>query len=171
MTPNPVELLIQEHEVITKALNNVLNLKELIQSDPTKFNNELKSYIGFFRNYADNFHHQKEERILFAQMKIKKEDLGDTVIKEMFENHTDFREMLAEIESLNNEGKYEKAFHEFEQYNNALLDHIAVEDHEIFQIALTIFNPEELAKLAHQFSDNDRDLGDDYKKSMEDMVN
>ena len=168
---NPVELLIQEHEVITKALNNVLNLKSFILSDPEKFKSEMKSYISFFRNYADNFHHQKEERILFVQMKNKREDLGDNVIKEMFDNHTDFREMLASIESLNEEGNYEKAFHEFENYNNVLLDHIAVEDQEVFQIALSIFSEDELEKLSGQFSDNDRDLGTDYKTSMENMVN
>jgi len=168
---NPVELLMQEHEVITKALNNVLNLKPFIFSDPEKFKSEIKSYISFFRNYADNFHHQKEERILFVQMKKKKEELGDGVIKEMYDNHEDFREMLSEIESLTDEGKYEKAFHQFESYNNALLDHIAVEDFEIFQMALSIFSEEELEKLSGQFSDNDRDLGTDYKTSMENMVN
>lgn len=168
---NPIELLVQEHEVITKALNNVLDLKPLILSDPEKFKSEMKSYINFFRNYADNFHHQKEERILFVQMKKKKEELGEGLIKEMYDNHADFREMLAEIELLTDEGKVDKAFHAFENYNNALLDHIAVEDFEIFQIALTIFSTEELEKLSHLFTDNDRDLGTDYKTSMENMVN
>jgi hemerythrin-like domain-containing protein len=168
---NPVELLMQEHEVITKALHNVLDLKPFIVSDPEKFKMEMKSYISFFRNYADNFHHQKEERILFVQMKNKREELADGVIKEMYDNHEDFREMLSEIESLTDEGNYEKAFHQFENYNNALLDHIAVEDFELFQTALSIFSEDELEKLSGQFSDNDRELGNDYKSSMENMVN
>ncbi len=168
---NPVDLLIQEHEVITKALNNVLNLKELIQSDSKKFQTELNSYIHFFRNYADNFHHQKEERILFVQMNDKQNHLSDGIIKEMYDNHIVFREMLAEIEKLNNESKFDEAYIAFEEYYNALLDHIAVEDFEIFQIALSIFSKEELDKLSFQFDDNDRNLGLDNKKSMEDMVN
>ena len=167
---NPVELLIEEHEVITKALHNVLDLKNLIIADPDKFKSELTKYLWFFRNYADQFHHLKEERILFLQMKNKKTELGDGVIKEMFDNHDDFREMLTEIETFNDGGNLDKAFQQFEKYNNALLDHIAVEEQEIFEIALTIFNQEELEKLSHQFTDTDRDLGMDYKGSMEDMV-
>ncbi|MFI5221472.1 MAG: hemerythrin domain-containing protein [Bacteroidia bacterium] len=167
---NPIDLLMQEHQIITKALENVLGLKKLIQADPDKYNAEMRNYIGFFRNYADNFHHQKEERILFIQMKRKKEEMGDGVLKEMYDNHADFRDMLSDIESLIDDGKYEKSFREYEKYYNALLDHIAVEDQEVFQSALAMFTKDELVKLANLFTDTDTDLGMDYKRSMEKMV-
>ena len=88
----------------------------------------------------------------------------------MYDNHADFREMLTDIESLTNEGSFDQAFRAFEKYNDALSDHIAVENQEVFQIALSIFSDEELEKLAHQFTDTDHDLGLDYKKSMEKFV-
>ena len=168
---NPVELLYQEHQVIKKALSNVLGLKNMIIENPENYKLELKNYIGFFRNYADKFHHQKEENILFPEMGKKKEHLGDGVIQEMLDNHSDFREMLADIESLNNAGEFDESFKKFEKYNHELLNHIAVEDDEVFQMALSILDSDDLDKIYFRFLDTDSNLGMDNKLAMEKMVN
>lgn len=165
-----IEMLYQEHSVIKKAIENVKNLQGQISTNPDNFKTEMIKYIDFFRKYADGFHHYKEEQILFPEMGKKNEFLAEGVIKEMFENHEDFREMLGNIDSLISSGEYPKTHLEFEKYSEALLDHIAVEDDEVFQMAETLFDDEELEKIYFRFVDCDSDLGVSGKQKMEAML-
>ena len=168
---NPIEVLYQEHVIIKKAIESVKELKELIDINPDEYKEEMKRYISFFRKYADGFHHYKEEQILFPEMSKKNEFLAEGVIKEMFDNHSDFREILGNIESSVDAGEYKNAHNEFEKYAEALLDHIAVEDDEVFQMAESIFDDSEIEKIYFRFMDCDKDLGTSDKQKMEAMVN
>ena len=51
----------------------------------------LTDLITFFRNYADKFHHYKEEKLLFPLMCEKNDMLENSIIAEMLDNHQDFR--------------------------------------------------------------------------------
>ncbi len=166
-----LEILYQEHAIIKKALQTVKELKELIDKNPDEYKSEMTRYISFFRKYADGFHHYKEEQILFPEMSKKNEFLGDGVIKEMFDNHSDFREMIGAIESSVESGEYKDAHTAFEKYAENLLDHIAVEDDEVFQIPETIFDESEMERIYFRFMDCDADLGASEKKKMEAMIN
>lgn len=168
---NPIEVLYQEHVVIKKALQTVKELKELIDKNQDEYKSEMIRYISFFRKYADGFHHYKEEQILFPEMSKKNEFLAEGVIKEMLENHSDFREMTGNIESLVNSGDYKNAHAAFEKYAEALLDHIAVEDDEVFQMAESVFDDAEIEKIYFRFMDCDKDLGNSDKQKMEAMIN
>jgi hemerythrin-like domain-containing protein len=79
--------------------------------------------------------------------------------------------MLADIESLNNAGEFDESFKKFEKYNHELLNHIAVEDDEVFQMALSILDSDDLDKIYYRFLDTDSNLGMDNKLAMEKMVN
>lgn len=63
-----IEILVQEHKfiielttILRKECVNILNGKEI---DFEKFDN----MIYFIKNFADKYHHQKEEKILFRVM-------------------------------------------------------------------------------------------------------
>ena len=66
-------------------------------------------------------------------------------------------------------GKYEESSRLLFKYTEMLLDHIAVEDEELFQMAETLFNESELEKLYFDFEDIDRELGPDRKKEYENL--
>ncbi len=65
------------------------------------------------------------------------------------------------------EKKYEAAQHQLEQYAEALFDHIAVENEEVFQAAASLFSDAELEKISFRFLDCDRDLGTGRKEELE----
>jgi hemerythrin-like domain-containing protein len=89
--------------------------------------------------------------------------LEDGVIKEMFENHEDFRNMILDIETFLDKKDYLRAQQKLNIYTESLLDHIAVENDEVFQMAETLFDNEELEKIYFRFEDCDRELGETNK--------
>ena len=73
-----IEIMNEEHkyilrmlQVIRKCCFKILNNEEIIYEDFYKI-------IDFIRNYADNHHHKKEEKILFIKMV---EELGEPAKK------------------------------------------------------------------------------------------
>ena len=170
MTNHYIKMLYDEHEVIVNAIDVARQMKPLIEKNPELYDANLHKLIKFFRNYADKFHHYKEEIILFPEMNKRNELLADGVIKEMFENHEDFREMIRGIENNLNEKNYVKAHALLVDYTEQLLDHIAVENDEVFQMAETIFDKFELERIGHRFMDCDRQLGEDIKEELRGMA-
>ncbi|MCC7532396.1 MAG: hemerythrin domain-containing protein [Chitinophagales bacterium] len=164
-----VKVLTHEHETIKRAINQT----NALFADILNGNKDIKAMherIDFFRKYADGYHHHKEEEVLFPEMIKRNEMLEYGVIHEMLQNHEDFREMLAEIETLVNEGNATLALSKFKAYSEALLEHIAVEDEEVFQIAETLLSEDELLTVLYRFEDCDRELGVDAKKDWEDTI-
>ena len=164
-----LEVLYNEHAIIKSIINYRGKISAIAISDPVKFKKIIIELIGFFRNYADKFHHYKEEKLLFPLMCEKNELLENSIIEEMLDNHRDFRELVKQIESAANTGNYEKSSQLLFKYTELLLDHIAVEDEELFQMAETLFDESELEKLYFDFEDIDRELGTGRKKDYENL--
>ncbi len=167
MASEAIEKLYNEHNVIKSVISNIDKVCSLSKSDPEKYKETMAILIGFFRNYADKFHHYKEEKLLFPLMTERNDSLKDGIISEMLDNHNDFRDMVKAIEQAVNNGNYEDSNSLLIKYTGLLLDHIAVEDDELFQIAETLFDVQELEKLSGDFEDIDRELGVELKNEYE----
>ncbi len=161
-----IEVLNKEHQKIKMVLEKTKQLFSEIVSGQKKLD-ELNDMIVFFRKYADSYHHHKEEEILFPEMLKKNEMLQFGIIHEMLQNHEDFREMLSDIEEQVAIGNANLAQQKFNVYEKALLEHIAVEDDELFQIAETLLSEDELTTVLYLFEDCDRELGMDEKLNLE----
>ncbi len=170
MTNPNIKILYDEHEIIVNAIDVAKQMKPLLEKNTELYETMLRKLILFFRNYADKYHHFKEEEILFPEMNRRNELLEDGVIKEMLENHADFREMIGDIEKNLNDHNYAKANEILVKYTEALLDHIAVENDEVFQMAESIFDNAELEKIGFRFMDCDRDLGEAKKEELKEMT-
>ncbi|MCX6291050.1 MAG: hemerythrin domain-containing protein [Bacteroidetes bacterium] len=165
-----LQVLYDEHAVIVNAIDTARNTGSLIDKDNSFYEKIIRGLIRFFRLYADQYHHHKEEIILFPDMASRNEILGSGVIHEMFQNHEDFREMIRNIELNLDQKKYHDAQKQLNQYTEALLDHIAVENDELFLSAETLFNDKELEQIGFRFSDCDRELGDQKKQELVDFA-
>lgn len=161
---NSLEVLYDEHNLITEAIDTARNAKALIGKRDDEYHAAITELIRFFRVFADQYHHQKEEEILFPEMMQRNEILTEGVIREMFEQHNRFREMIHEIEYALNSKKYTEAASKLDEYTELLLDHIAVENDELFLVALGLFSDKELENIFFRFSDLDRNLGDTSKE-------
>ncbi len=161
-----LQLLYDEHEVIVEAIEALKKAGSLIGKDNEAYSGIVKRLITFFREYADKYHHYKEEEILFPEMMRKNEMLATGIVKEMFDNHGDFREMTAGIIKLLDDKEYTRAHQQAEFYAESLLGHIAAENEEVFQIAADIFDDIELERISSRFEDCDRELGNERKSEL-----
>jgi len=164
-----LEVLYNEHEIIKSVIKQGEKIAALSNSNPVLFKNITSELIVFFRNYADRFHHYKEEMLLFPLICEKNEMLKDSIIEEMLENHGDFRNYVKSIESALNSGNNTECNKLLSEYTEKLLNHIAVEDDELFQMAETLFDDKELEKMYYDFQDIDRELGLEIKHDFEKM--
>lgn len=166
-----IRVLYDEHDIIVNAIDAAKQLKSQVGKNDKQYEQNVRDLIDFFRNYADNYHHHKEEQILFPAMKKKNELLADGVLKEMLDNHEEFREMIKNIEKSLNEKNYPEAQKQLEAYSEALLDHIAVENDEVFQMAETLLTEVETEKMLYDFEDADIELGSGKKQEYEELAN
>ena len=165
-----IQMLFDEHEIIVNAIDAAKQLKPQPGKNDKQYEQNVRDLIDFFRNYADNFHHFKEEQILFPAMKKKNELLEDGILKEMFDNHEEFREMIKSIEKFLDEKNYMRAQQQLVIYTEALLDHIAVENDEVFQMAETLLTEDELKKMLFDFEDADIELGGGKKQEFQELA-
>lgn len=162
-----LEILYNEHSVIKSVISLRKKISALSVSDPAKFREIISVLVDFFRNYADKYHHYKEERLLFPLMCERNELLESSIVQEMLDNHSDFRSLVKQIETAADSGNYDQSCSQLNKYTEMLLDHIAVEDEELFQMAETLFDADELEKLYFDFEDIDRELGIEFKRKYE----
>lgn len=160
-----ISMLYEEHEVIITAAGLVDKAAALIENNPTEYEKAMRTLLHFFREYADGYHHRKEEELLFPEMERESELLAGGILAEMWENHRDFRQMLQEIEALLNSKEYKRVAQMAKQYTDSLLDHIAAENDEVFQSAQTLLHAGDLEKMGFRFEDCDRELG--FEKKIE----
>ena len=166
---DPIQTLMDEHNVISSSAEALQNLEELWKKDALKYKNSVHKLLKFLKEYGDNFHHYKEENVLFPEMKAHPEFRQHEIIDELEEHHNMFRDYVKEIEEALEEQEWEQVQSKLQQYMNDLLDHIAIENDEVFIMAETLFNEEELESMFFQFQDIDNELGATRKTELADL--
>lgn len=170
MENNPITVMYDEHEVIVKAEEVINNLEGVWEVNPEKFKIAVNELVEFFREYADGYHHRKEEDVLFPAIKNHPDFVLQEIIDEFEEHHEGFREFAREIIEFNHEDNYAKAHKILKQYINDLLDHIAAENEELFVLADNLFSDNEKETIYFKFMDIDMELGEARKKEYEQMI-
>ncbi len=65
---DPIKKLVEEHRTILAVLNSFTSFAEVIRKNESCDNKKLGNYVRFIQQYADKYHHAKEEDILFEAM-------------------------------------------------------------------------------------------------------
>ncbi len=170
MENNPIQVMLDEHEVISSAGEMVDALDGYWEKDGEDYEKQLRALVTFFKEYADGFHHYKEEQILFPEMNNQEDFTLPEIIEELLEHHANFRQYAAEIRAALDNKAYEMAHKQLKFYLNELLDHIAVENEELFVIAENLFTEEQLETIFFRFKDVDVELGEEKKRNFEKWV-
>jgi hemerythrin-like domain-containing protein len=160
---DPMTVLRAEHEVITAA-GGVIGAMDTASAS---YDDVLRRLISFFVSYSDGFHHRKEEVALFPALRSHPEFYLHGLLDELEEHHQTFRDRIARMQSALSEKNYDGAQSELSLYFNELLDHIAVENDELFVMAESLFSDAELERLYFAFQDVDHELGNERKKELE----
>ncbi len=163
-----MQQLYDEHEIILMAIDRLRNLIE--PRDLASRAEELRALLLFFRGYADGYHHQKEEAILFPIL-IEANPGIEGLIGSLEDHHAQFRESLATAEAAMNVMDWDTASATFDKYAFDLLDHISAENDELFVAADDLLSDGEKERIYYQFIDADRELGIEQKQLLEGVVN
>lgn len=166
-TVNASQLLIAEHDLIKKTETMISRIKLLWEKDSEKYKTIVLRLVYFFKEYSDKYHHYKEEEILFPEMINHSDFKLVEIIEELEDHHVIFREYTQQITLFVQQNRFEEAQKILEKYVDNLLDHIAIEDNELFGMAEALFSPDEYEKIYLRYKDIDAALGDNKKLELE----
>lgn len=174
-----IEIMNEEHkyilrmlQVIRKCCFKILNNEEVIYED-------FDNIIDFIRNYADNHHHKKEEKILFIKMV---EELGEAAEKAV--NHgmlvehdlgrLHVRELVSALEKVKageEEAKLDVIANAI-SYTHLLMRHIDKEDRVIYKFAERNLNDEVMKFIddeCENYEINNEEIKTKYISILEDL--
>lgn len=163
---NPFTLLMHEHEIISSAAEIIQKLNNSWNDDENSYKAKVQSLLSFFREYSDQFHHRKEEEVLFKQLRDNPDFILEDIIDELEGHHESFRDTVIEIEEYLNDSDYNKVQELLAEYIDELLDHIAVENDELFITAENMISQEDQERIYFLFQDLDMELGQDNKQRL-----
>ena len=130
-----IEMLINEHKNILRSIDSLL--KQCAKDEKAgAFNADFyRVKIDFIRNYADKFHHAKEEDILFIELNKDSANMHCNPTEQMLYEHDLGRKHIRELEAGLNQNDLKKILAGARGYGNLLKDHIFKEDNILYPMA------------------------------------
>ena len=162
-----LQQLYDEHEIILQAIDRLRSILEF--PDLASQREELRALLTFFRDYADGYHHLKEEAVLFPAL-AEANPAMEMLTTSLSEHHTLFREALASAQAAMDDDAWELARQTLDKYASDLVDHISAENDELFVASDDILSSSEKDRMYYKFLDCDRELGAIHKNYFEEKV-
>ncbi|OGX32178.1 MAG: hypothetical protein A3G37_01250 [Omnitrophica WOR_2 bacterium RIFCSPLOWO2_12_FULL_46_30] len=161
----PIKKLVDEHVLIKRFIALIEPLCALVDSSKEPDFGLILDCVDFIRNYADKYHHLKEEDVLFKRIG---EDLD--IIKVMLEDHTTGRNHVKQI--IEGARAKDKAWviEHLKGYKELLTQHIKKEDEILYPWIDRGLSTSDVGKLYVEFSEKDASLPDDFQKRYQDFV-
>jgi len=170
---NPTEILMQEHRIIEQVLNCLERIAQEAKTDAKVPRVHAEEAIEFFRKFADQCHHGKEEDRLFPLAHERGIPQEGGPIGQMLLEHTIGREAIRKMDdaipaasdgdpaglALYLEGAGE--------YLQLLRAHIQKEDRVLFPMADQVLSNEDQENLMKSFEEAEKELHDTHKKCLE----
>lgn len=178
---NSIDILVKEHENIKKVIKVVRKICFDITKGMDVPYDDFFKVIEFIRNYADKYHHGKEEDMLFIEMNNELLELiGEGPVQGMLIEHNFGRSLVIDLETALNSHKNgeEEAIVDIIGnaigYCNLLTKHINKEDNMIYKYASSNLKQETLDKLDSEFKDfeeceENTKVRDEYSKFVDDL--
>ena len=174
-----IEIMNEEHkyilrmlQVIRKCCFKILNNEEVIYED-------FDNIIDFIRNYADNHHHKKEEKILFIKMVEELGEAAEKVVNHgMLVEHDlgrlHVRELVSALEKVKvgeEEAKLDVIANAI-SYTHLLIRHIDKEDRVIYKFAERNLNDEVMKFIddeCENYEINNEEIRNKYISILEEL--
>jgi len=122
----PIRDMVEEHTQIMNVIRAIGPLMARKAKDDI-WKNDVLSALDFIRNFADKYHHAKEEDILFKYF-----EQDSAVIKSMNRDHEQGRAYIRTAQKAIEEGDYTAAGTELTSYGALLTGHIEKEDNILY---------------------------------------
>lgn len=146
-----VDILMKEHQFIAKVVEAVINEADKLEAGEKINELFFEQAIDFIVNYADKFHHSKEEDILFKTMCSDPGAMHCNPTEQMLYEHKIGRENVLKMKQgladKNKKMLIEGAY----GYGYLLRDHIVKEDSILYPMAEDIVGEKEMKQMAVSF--------------------
>jgi hemerythrin-like domain-containing protein len=168
------KMLAREHENILKVADALERESEVIEKGKEIDEEFFRSVIEFIRNYADKFHHAKEEDILFKEFMKKVESDEGCVhcnpVEQMLIEHDEGRAATKLMEEGVNENVKDKVLKGARGYVGLIRDHIFKEDNILYPMTDGVLGDEierEMLGKFEKIGEERRDEEEKYVKFVE----
>lgn len=158
----PVQALIDEHDIIKLVLNAIPKLDGKINLQLDSSRQLVLQIFDFIKEYADTFHHAKEEDILFKYVKT-----DTSIIEIMFQEHDIGRGHVRNAKLAFEQGDASDLMMHLHSYRNLLIDHIRKEDEILYPWIDRSLTDSDVGKLFSDFNTVDTTFGDKPAKHMQ----
>jgi len=132
---NITQILSEEHQTILKVIDAALGECNELEKGKALDLEFFQKTIDFIKNFADKFHHAKEEEILFKAMLENIENLHCNPIPVMLHEHDEGRECVRGMEEAIAENDMAKLIENTRAYCILLQNHIYKEDNVLYPMA------------------------------------
>lgn len=132
---NVTNELIAEHQNILKFIDAMLTECDQLEKGKETEKAFFIKAIDFIKNYADRYHHAKEEDILFKMMLENPGGMHCNPIPVMLHEHETGRHFVKGLEEGLNEDNKGKIIENARGYGYLLQDHIYKEDNILYPMA------------------------------------
>lgn len=161
-----LQMLSDEHQNILRVIDALLKECDSLESSKPINKDFFTKSIAFIRNYADKFHHAKEEDILFHEFNQCSEQ-GKThcnPVEQMLCEHEEGRKYVKEIENGVNEDNKQKIIENARGYARLLQDHIYKEDNILYPMADEALDEKAKQKMFDQFKQINKEMLQEIEK-------
>jgi len=132
-----------EHQNILKVIDAMLTECKQMENGKDLEKVFFEKAIDFIKNYADRYHHAKEEDILFKVMLENLENMHCNPIPVMLHEHETGRHYVKGMEEGLNENNKEKIIGNARGYGSLLQEHIYKEDNVLYPMAEEALNDQQ----------------------------
>ena len=155
----PVKRLVEEHLLIKRLLALIPRITENLELESPGSRELVLGVVDFIRNFADKYHHAKEEDILFKYF-----DDNLDIIKAMHQDHDTGRGHVRAIVEATGTRDAETVGEHLAAYRELLTEHIKKEDEILYPWMDRILSTTQIGKLYSQFNEADEKLPDSAEK-------
>ncbi len=132
MTERITDLMIEDHKQILKVADALSRECQAINSGKAINKKFFENAIDFVRNYADKFHHAKEEEILFKEFTKNEECMHCNPVPQMLHEHDLGREYIKNLEQQVQKNNIQGVISNALGYAELIRDHIFKEDNILY---------------------------------------
>jgi hemerythrin-like domain-containing protein len=156
----PTHLLSHEHRVIEQAMRALEGMCLRMRLGGNVPDRELVKLLDFIRNFADGFHHEKEERYLFPALEQIGINGENGPLAFLRNEHETEKRLLPELELAVEEYRHDPASGEkfvsaALQLKDHLIGHMQREDAILFRLAEEMLDDQMKDSLIRAFAGED----------------
>ncbi len=173
-----IETLKREHELILEFLNDLQTALKSMEwrkgTDPPP--DYFREAISLARDFADKYHHYKEEHVMFALLAQKHSGELDAYIEKLKQQHERNRNLLSQASGAvdgfewEEEGPAKQLYFSLTEYFQNLRAHIRLEDEIFFPLVDKVMSAEESDQIGAEFKRVETKYGKNYWNESSTMV-